>query len=367
MFRLPCKSDRSKAGASDSDITKSARYVLSNKYFNKKDSIKILEDYIKNGEKTAINGDPSKKSFMKEVMRSSKSGYLADVLLKVNYLDSGKKLTGKCGKVLCSKEYNNYIARALTGSAGSSGNVDYGRIVSEGLRYVVIEVQKDLEYGLKVNDYILDKNKDNLIKFIEDIERCNVKCYNLLKMVYELAWFVGGDANKIRKLQATLRRQGYSQVVQDGVYGAVTEKAWLEYVNKTLEPYSSYNFTVGISAHVSGHAMAAGGDLGLGIYIDEDFNIAIMGTVAYETSTGFDVAGGGSLEWSTTAMTLDDLAGNSVSSSTGGRIPFTVVDGSVGQSRSIYNGNVVVNSVSLGGSVGTTKYGINTEHQKLFY
>ncbi len=87
------KSDKSKSGASDSDITKSARYVLSNKYFNKKDSIKILEDYIKNGEKTAINGDPNKKSFIKEVMRSSKSGYLADVLLKVNYLDSGKKLT----------------------------------------------------------------------------------------------------------------------------------------------------------------------------------------------------------------------------------------------------------------------------------
>ncbi len=180
-------------------------------------------------------------------------------------------------------------------------------------------------------------------------------------MVYELAWFVGGDINKIKKLQGTLRRQGYSKVVQDGVYGVEIEQAWLDYVYKTLEPYGSYNFVVGASGHFSGHAMALGGDLNLGIYIDEDFNIGITRTYGAEASTSFSKPSfGGSIEWSKTAMTLEDLGGKSVTNTAYGRIPLTKIDVSKGQSRSFYKGDVIVDSLSISFNGGAPKYGINT-------
>ncbi len=51
----------------DWDIKKSAEYALSNKNFNKKDSIKILEDYVQNGTKS-IKGNSKKTHFIESII-----------------------------------------------------------------------------------------------------------------------------------------------------------------------------------------------------------------------------------------------------------------------------------------------------------
>ncbi len=355
-------SDKSKSGASDNDITKSAKYVLSNKYFNKQESIKIIEYCVKNGENKALASSLNTSKFINEAKRSSKSGFWDDVLLKVKYINEDKDIKGICGKLISSKEYNNYVACAVTrttSSVSKSGNVDYGRIVSQGLRYVVVEAQKDLEKGLRDNDYILDENKGNLIKYIEDFERCNSKCYNLIKMVYELAWFVGGDENKIKKLQATLNRQGYSKVVQDGVYGDVTEEAWIDYVNKTLKPYERYDDfnVVGIGVQGSAHFMG-GANVGLTIYVDDDFNIVLMGSFTLEAGTGLDASVGANIEWSRTAKNVKDMEGKSVTTGIGGNIPIVGVVGNLG--HSVASGSITSDSIGIGKSLwGDLEYGIS--------
>ncbi len=347
------KNEKSNSGASDSEITKSAKEVLSNKYSNKKDSIKIVADYINYGEKKAIGSSGNKDSFMKKVRSSSKNGYLVDVLAKVDYLDKGKKLTGKCGKVLCSKEYNNYIANAVIDTSSVSGNVDYGRIVSQGFKYIVIELQKDLEHVLILGDYILDENKENLIKFIEDIDRCNTKCYNLIKMVYELAWFVGGDVNKIKRLQATLKRQGYTKVELDGVYGVETEQAWINYVNKTVSKYERYNDVNvwGTGGSVSFAAKKKSASIGLMMYIDDDFNILLMKTGGASVTTEDGISVSDTYEWSRTATTVYDMAGSSVTYGAGFGTPIEKVGVSVGHSKSLGDGGAITSN-SISGTIG---------------
>ncbi|MFV0520249.1 MAG: hypothetical protein ACK5LY_08230 [Lachnospirales bacterium] len=232
---LLSKSDKSKSGASDSDVTKSAKFILSNKYFNKKDSIKIIEYYIKNGERKTLEMGKNIKDFLKEVMKSSRRGYLEDVLIKVDYLDSGKKVTGKCGKVLCSKEYNNHVAKVVTGASSISGSVEYGKVIKNGLRYVATKLNEDLDKGNSDKDYIQDKNADNLIKFIEDLANCKENSYNLSGKVMKLAWFVGGDAKKILQLQKNLNAMGIKcdtgKLLEDGVYGKETKVAWDNFYN----------------------------------------------------------------------------------------------------------------------------------------
>ncbi len=196
-----------------------------------------------------------------------------------------------------------------------------------------------------------------------DVGNCGIKCYNLLKMVYELAWFVGGDANKIKKLQGTLRRQGYSKVVQDGVYGAETEKAWLDYVNKALMPYQRYNDANvwGISVYKSNHKIG-GSSKGLTIYIDDDFNIAIMGTVITGVTSDFEVSKGVTVEWSRTATSVSDMEGKSVTFGGGGDVFVGGV--AVGHSESFGNSTVDSNSISIysGSSVAPVAFsgGVST-------
>ena len=61
-------------------------------------------------------------------------------------------------------------------------------------------IERDLEQGIRDNDYLQDENADRLREALNALERCGVRCYSLESKVDELAWFVGGDAEKIRQL-----------------------------------------------------------------------------------------------------------------------------------------------------------------------
>lgn len=286
----------SKSGVSDNDVTKSAKFVLSNKYFDKRDSIKILEKTVKYGANRAIKGDTKKATFIREVQRSNRKGYFEDVLNVVNYLENKKILIGKCGKKLCSKAYNRYVAS-----------------VQQDLKFVMITVEVDLDRGMTNEDYLKDPSPSNLMKFAEDIEKCGIKRYNFSKCVEDLAWFVGGDVEKILRLQRTLYAAGYYKISIDGVYGKVTEESWVDYVNKTLascEQYQDVNVW-GIGIQRSKHIMA-GYSGGFMIYIDDYFNVALMATISGEIVSDFDYSKGVTVEWSRTAETVDDMSGKAV-------------------------------------------------------
>lgn len=317
------KNTKSRSGVSDSYITSSAKYVLSNWYFNKKDSINLLENCIKNGVSKTINGNSNIEKFIKEVQKSSNSYYLEDVILKVNYLDAGKKLTGKCGKELCSKSYNGYISNVITGTTSVSGSHEYGKIARDGLKILANKVKNDLERGINDNDYVKSENVENLIKFHKDIENCGERSYNITEKANRLNWFVGGDEEKILKVQKKINSANIGiKIKEDGVYGKETEKAWVDYIDKCKQLYKrgetevkgifDKNWVLGVGKSFSATAFVSI-SAGVMIYLDDDLNMAIMlnNSVGVESTIG--VSAGRIGELSTTANSVSDMAGNSIS------------------------------------------------------
>lgn len=83
-----------------------------------------------------------------------------------------------------------------------------------------------MEQGARNNDYMQDENVDRLKKAWKDLERCGVRCDSLEKKVDDLAWFVGGDPEKIREIQRMLNATGLvPRLLEDGVYGKETAEA----------------------------------------------------------------------------------------------------------------------------------------------
>ena len=114
------------------------------------------------------------------------------------------------------------FARSIESLAGNR----YCHLFKPNLERIVRELERDLEQGLRDNDYIRDENADNLRAAIKQLERCGVRCYSLERTVDDLAWFVGGDADKIRRLQSKLNELGVGQrLEEDGVYGKETKAA----------------------------------------------------------------------------------------------------------------------------------------------
>ena len=123
------------------------------------------------------------------------------------------------GTLRCSR--GDDFARSMESLAGNR----FCSRFKPNLERLVRELERDLEQGLRDNDYIRDENAENLRAALKQLERCGVRCYSLERKVDDLAWFVGGDADKILKLQRALNELGLGErLKEDGVYGKKTEK-----------------------------------------------------------------------------------------------------------------------------------------------
>ena len=131
------------------------------------------------------------------------------------------------GTLRCSR--GDDFARSLEALAENR----FCHLFKPNLERLVRELERDLEQGLRDNDYIRDEHADNLRAAIKQLERCGVRCYYLERKVDDLAWFVGGDAGKIRQLQQKLNELGIGErLKEDGVFGIKTLEAWLGFINR---------------------------------------------------------------------------------------------------------------------------------------
>ena len=125
--------------------------------------------------------------------------------------------------------------------ACSAGAFVCGKLITSSLENIAKEIERDLEQGLRDNDYIRDENADNLRAALKQLERCGVRCYSLEKRVDDLAWFVGGDPDKIRQLQQKLNELGIGErLKEDGVFGAKTRKAMAKLVQNIVDYVAAF-------------------------------------------------------------------------------------------------------------------------------
>jgi hypothetical protein len=97
-------------------------------------------------------------------------------------------------------------------------------MVKSALEEIVNAIGRDR--GIRDNDYIQDENADRLKEALRSLERSGVRCYDIIDKVEQLAWFVGGDPDKIRQLQSCLNQLGVGgRLDEDGVFSEKTKEA----------------------------------------------------------------------------------------------------------------------------------------------
>ncbi|MCI2056633.1 MAG: hypothetical protein LKJ86_05735 [Oscillibacter sp.] len=219
---------RPKSGASDSEIEDAAKLVRDSSFMNQSDRMDTVRKAMDWGESSA-SGNLERTLFLRALMNGKGREFLGDVWLRLLYGDDERQFTGRCGRVICSAEYIDHMEQHIFGRdipnyyGGRNGDRAYGKLVTNSLESIVRQIRRDLEQGERDNDYIRDENAERLKSTVKDLERCGVRCYSLEVNVDKLAWFVGGDPDKIRELQQKLNELGISdRLTEDGVYGKKT-------------------------------------------------------------------------------------------------------------------------------------------------
>lgn len=237
LLSLSSSETRPKSGASDREIEQAAKLVREGSCFSRFERRELLRRAMDWGELCAAGGSVEKTLFLRMVAQGRGREFLGDVWLKLLYEEDARQFTGRCGRVICTREYIDHIETHLFGRelpsyyGGRNGDRAYGKLMTDSFAAIVREIQRDLEQGEQENDYIRDENAQRLKDAAKDLERCGVRCYAWEEKIDKLAWFVGGDPAKIRQLQQKLNELGIGQrLTEDGVYGKKTLAVWEKFL-----------------------------------------------------------------------------------------------------------------------------------------
>lgn len=108
---------------------------------------------------------------------------------------------------------------------------DYDGALRDALANIANQLQRDLARNERENNYITDETARNLHDAVSELGRCGVSVGFADSAIDRLAWFVGGDSNKIRRLQQKLNELGLGErPEEDGVYGEKTLRVWSNFL-----------------------------------------------------------------------------------------------------------------------------------------
>ena len=208
------------------------------------DPMELIRNAMERGEASAADGVELRRNFLASISRGQGRDFYTDLWQKRKYTQNIRNFSGRCGKQICSTEYQDYIEQKVFGGDLRSyyvqrgGRRTYASLIQSSFEGIAQTLEADLADGERDNDYILDANADRLNRALDSLESCGVRCYFTKNRVTKLAWFVGGEYEKIRTLQRNLNRLGVrsasGQLEEDGVYGKQTLSAWENFLDKLL-------------------------------------------------------------------------------------------------------------------------------------
>ena len=182
----------------------------------------------------AAGSDARKNAFLKDVSQGKGREFLRDVL---NAYDSGNETDGprgNCGYSIGSREYRNYMERKafLQDLPAMSGD-DYDGALRDALTSIANQLQRDLARNERENNYITDETARKLHDAASELGHCGISVGLADSAIDRLDWFVGGDPDKIRRLQSKLNELGVGQrLEEDGVFGVKTLGTFLSFINR---------------------------------------------------------------------------------------------------------------------------------------
>ena len=111
----------------------------------------------------------------------------------------------------------------------------YDGALKDSLEDIARQLQRDLSQNERENNYITDDTARNLRAAVSELEHCGISTGISDSMIERLAWFVGGDAAKIRQLQQRFNELNLGgRLLEDGVYGEKTERAVADFMQQLL-------------------------------------------------------------------------------------------------------------------------------------
>ena len=146
--------------------------------------------------------DARKTAFPQDISQGKDKEFLRDVLNTYRSNNESVDLRGRCGYSIGSREYLNYVERkVLLQDLPAIYSDDYDGGIKDSLEDIARQLQRDLSQNERENNYITDDTARNLHAAVSELEHCGISTGISDSMIERLAWFVGGNAARTRRIE----------------------------------------------------------------------------------------------------------------------------------------------------------------------
>ena len=150
----------------------------------------------------AAGSDARKTAFPQDISQGKDKEFLRDVLNTYRSNNESADLRGRCGYSIGSREYLNYVERkVLLQDLPAIYSDDYDGGIKDSLEDIARQLQRDLSQNERENNYITDDTARNLHAAVSELEHCGISTGISDSMIERLAWFVGGNAARTRRIE----------------------------------------------------------------------------------------------------------------------------------------------------------------------
>ncbi|MCI9331134.1 MAG: hypothetical protein HFG05_03025 [Oscillibacter sp.] len=189
------------------------------------------------GIESAADNDKRKAKFLEGVSQRKGRDFLRHVLEVYQDEQDTSVPVGSNGAAIGSSDYLQRIERDVFLSdlsmaySARFGSPNYTSLLRDSLDTIAHTLESDLSRNERENNYVTDETASVLKKAGQDLSHCGLSI-SIDSAVDKLAWFVGGDSTKIRKLQSKLNEMHIGEhLTEDGVYGKKTAQAVLHFLD----------------------------------------------------------------------------------------------------------------------------------------